>query len=372
LAVTAVAVFLAASGAAVYVVMRDYAPKALAQRAQAAVREATGLDVTLLKPKISVERTITFARASVSVGGKEILKAGPVTIDGLPEPGGQWRPKGIEVRDITALVDLWNGPKAIEAVSAFATLADKAASIKVTLPAEANVVVRCPGCEGEELVAPVNTFLEKRVLELATRGREPGHLNFTMGAGEITLAAPLRNDDESPAQGIARAARTAVIGDARGGALAARWGADGETATFTNEDGWSVEASVAEAAGIHAEGGKLGIIITSFNVKNGAVDAMAGTFKYSAAVLESKTLSRWLGAIGLPEISGRSVPARFENVSIAGEFEVSGGMVSVKPAAGRPGLAWSEVGEQKIVLANGEGRGKVDTVIAALGEAKAQ
>jgi len=70
--------------------------------------------------------------------------------------------------------------------------------------------------------------------------------------------------------------------------------------------------------------------------------------------------------VGLAGLTGENVPPAFENVRIAADLALADGVLSAKPAAGKPALIWSEVDGQTIVIFAAEAHAPFAEVVSAV------
>ena len=371
IAVTTIAVVLTALAVATAVIARNYAPRSLRKRAETALRDATRTSVTVGRPTVSVDGSVTFSNAAVSSEGGVFLRCGPVRVSGLPDIGGQWRPREIHVTQVVIIADFsspdgWRRP-----VAALCALLDKASGLRISAPPDVLVDAVYEGIEPAKFSAACAQFIEKRTLELAPRMRNAaGDSAFTIETDHASFAAPLDNPEDVFAQAIAVKAGRALLSDAANrneGRLTALWSGDGEKVTFSNPKGWILGPSVVSRLASRIGNATLEVAVTSFTSLNGVISDVAGAVFCSVETVESKTLSEWLAAAGIQALSGTGIPAQFENVRIAADFSARGGTLAVRPAAGKPAFIWCEVGAQAIPLFSGEGSAPVADFLAKMG-----
>jgi len=244
---------------------------------------------------------------------------------------------------------------------------DKASSIEIALPENFEVHLNYSGAATLQYAAASAVFLQKRMLELDNRNSGPRDYSLIVSIPEALLASPIDSPGDALVQAVAASAGNAVLvrtANPTDGRLTAAWDEDSETVEFSNPGGWTI--SDAETLNFTGKTGSLHARIDSFTAVDGDLAAFEGSFEYSADEVASKTLSGWLAAVGLAGLTGENVPPAFENVRIAADLALADGVLSAKPAAGKPALIWSEVDGQTIVIFAAEAHAPFAEVVSAV------
>jgi hypothetical protein len=107
-------------------------------------------------------------------------------------------------------------------------------------------------------------------------------------------------------------------------------------------------------------------IISSFETKGGKLSRLEGSLTLNAGELSAAILKGWFESFGAALPSDTQLPEHYENVSIVADFRLAEGEVFVSSPAGAPGLAWSSVNSETIVLQQDGLSGAAADVMARL------
>lgn len=356
LAAAIVIAFAVVSGTVTYIATRDYRPAALRTRAQSAFEDATGYRLTLDGGVISVNDSVTFDHATVSSSGRELLSAGAVTVTGLPKPLDRWRPLRVETTDVALGVSL-SDKAGLDAVKALAELQERADALNATMPETATVTVSYANASAEYTAKLAGLARDKTLTLEAMEGAADKDWRFAVTPDTVTLDSSADGADDRVSKVVAHDAGASVLaavtnpGDGR---FKAVWSRGMLTAEFANVDGWRLtDGAVRSLTPLPAEA-EIRAALTAFTVEGGAVTDMEGTFELSCAKVPAETVAKWLDLCGMQALP-KDTPAELQNVRAAGIFALHDGKISIRPAAGKPGVIWSEGKESVTVLCGGGG-----------------
>ncbi|MHC4712179.1 MAG: hypothetical protein ACYTAN_02765 [Planctomycetota bacterium] len=216
--------------------------------------------------------------------------------------------------------------------------------------------------------AHMSAFAVKDAIDLRPGNTEvPEGWNLAWHRDKMTLEAPTGSQEELAR--IVESRNSGVIRDSCGegtGTFAAEWTGAGEKVTFTSEGGWKLSAGVGEKLGIHLPECSFEGVVSSFEMKGGELSRLEGSVQLNAGELSAAVLKGWFESFGATLPPDTELPEHFENVSIAADFRLAEGEILVSAPAGAPGLAWSSVNSETIVLQQDGLSGAAADVMARL------
>ncbi len=199
------------------------------------------------------------------------------------------------------------------------------------------------------------------------KGDIPGGWNLTWHRDRITLTAATGAEEELAK--IVESTNGGLIHDSCGegtGTFAAEWTDAGEKVTFTSEGGWELNARVAEKLGIHLPECSFEGAVYAFETNGGQLSLLEGSLQLNAGELSAAVLKGWFKSFGATPTPDIELPERYENVTVAADFRLAEGEITVSAMAGAPGLAWSTVNSETIVLQQDGLSGAAADVMARL------
>ncbi len=378
LAVAFLALFAVIATAAALITWRRYSPLALDTQARKALERLTGYNVVLGDAHLSAKGYVVFEKAAFLEDSRTIATTAPVVIFSLPSPWGDWRPGAITTGKWHTSIDLGDP---VEALSDCSRLVDLAHNIGKILKKDApeisslpgaapgaafalEIDVKCPGGPVLHYAADEGDLFKKQLLRMTPRDRPaPPGWSFTATGEQIDLQATTDEAAEPLADFVAKKAGACLfnyIKDNSGGRLTAVWTKDGEIVQFTKDGGWKLKDNAPGALGLTVPEGRLVAYVDTFVVKDGRLEKLSGSLDFTAEQIASRTVSVWLGALGLDAFGESDTPDYFENVFVAVDFTLQHGVLRVYARKEKPSLVWAEVDGETIPLFSGSGETRLD------------
>jgi len=371
----------AAGAAVLFVVLHAYTPAAVERSAREVLESITGMEVRLSGGRLVAAGRAEFAECVFLHDGREVLSVAPLSIHGALKPSGEWDVENVTGGTWRFKIDLHAPDLAVDTVNAFFDVFESFNQIERPGagrpdPDKGREPVSVAVCYGHGHGVPLEycgqAMLEPSLslrLYRAAFGRPapgafpiqgshaPAAPRLRARRGEVTFEDEIHEGGE-PLTKAVLAAQTPDVSDiiaAAPGKMKAQWTREGETVELSAGDEWPLGESDVASQGVEPPAGRLDVGLRSLRFEGGRLAQASGRAHFETARIGAGVLREWLSAAGAAPGDFENGPEYFESVTLSAEFEVSNGLLRVRPAPGAPGLVWASVDGEDIVIFTGSG-----------------